>query len=80
MRVKVLFFAIYRDLAGSDEIALDLPHGATVRRLIEVVSERLGADCTPGNLVVAVNQEYATEERVLEEGDEVAFIPPVAGG
>ncbi len=80
MRIHVLFFAVYRELAGSDEITVDLPHGATVRRLIEAVAERLGADLAPGNLAVAVNQEYATEERVLEDGDEVAFIPPVAGG
>ena len=32
------------------------------------------------NLVIAVNQEYATPETILQQGDEVALIPPVSGG
>lgn len=78
--MNVLFFAVYRDLAGASELALELPPGSTVASLIEAVSHRLGADCTPGHLVVAVNQEYASAGQVLKEGDEVALIPPVAGG
>ena len=80
MRVKVLFFAIYRDLAGADDLDLELPQGATVGQLIETVIDRLGADLAAGNLAVAVNQEYVHEGPVLNDGDEVALIPPVAGG
>jgi molybdopterin converting factor subunit 1 len=78
--VKVLFFAIYRDLAGADDLELELPEGASVGQLIETVVDRLGADLSPGNLAVAVNQEYVHAGTVLHDGDEVAFIPPVAGG
>lgn len=80
MRVKVLFFAIYRDFAGADDLDLELPQGATVGQLIETVIDRLGADLAAGNLAVAVNQEYVHEGTVLNDGDEVALIPPVAGG
>ena len=78
--MKVLFFAVYRDFAGTDELEFDLPEGSTVARLIDAVAERSGADAVPTNLAVAVNQEYMPIDTVLQDGDVVAFIPPVAGG
>jgi molybdopterin converting factor subunit 1 len=81
MRIRVLFFASYRDLAGTDEMTLVLPHGADVSALVVEVRGRGGAlRSLPAHPAVAVNQEYAPEDRVLSEGDVVAFIPPVAGG
>lgn len=81
MRVRSLFFAAYRDLAGRGELEVELPPGATVSDLVAVVrgsAERLAG--LPAEPVVAVNQEYAGYEQHLRDGDEVAFIPPVAGG
>ena len=80
MRVRSLFFASYRDLVGAEELELDLAEGATVRQLVDQVRSRPGADAIPETPVVAVNREYASVETPLREGDEVAFIPPVAGG
>jgi len=80
VRVKSLFFAVYRDLVGADELEFELPEGSTVGALIEIVRTRAGADRLPPSLVVAVNQDYAPIDTVLHDGDEVAFIPPVAGG
>jgi molybdopterin converting factor subunit 1 len=80
VRVKSLFFAVYRDLIGADELEFELPEGSTVGALIEIVRTRAGADRLPPSLVVAVNQDYAPIDTVLHDGDEVAFIPPVAGG
>jgi len=78
--VKSLFFASYRDLAGAEEIAFDLPEGSTVAELVERVRSLPGADAIPEAPAVAVNREYASIDTVLSDGDEVAFIPPVAGG
>jgi molybdopterin converting factor small subunit len=39
-----------------------------------------GADRLPPEPLVAVNERYAHRDRVLAHGDEVAIIPPVAGG
>lgn len=78
--VRCLFFATYRDAAGADAIVLDVPRGATVGDLVRRVRERIGSDVIPERPVVALNQEYATADVRLDEGDEVAFIPPVAGG
>jgi molybdopterin converting factor subunit 1 len=80
MRVRVLFFAIVRDTAGTDEAQFELPEGATVAALLAAVSERFGPEATPGNLAVAINQEYASRDASLQDGDLVALIPPVAGG
>ncbi len=80
IRVRSLFFASYRDLLGVDELELVLPPRSTVRALIETVRARPGGSALPETLVVAVNQEYAGVETRLSDGDEVAFIPPVAGG
>ncbi len=80
MRVKCLFFAAYRELFGAEEIELELPEGSTLGALVEDVRARAGAAALPRQLVAAVNREYASVDTVLRDGDEVAFIPPVAGG
>lgn len=81
MNVRTLFFASYRDLAGTDELALELPAGARVADLVGSLRAR-GDDLSrlPPSPVVAVNMDYAPLSTELRDGDEVAFIPPVAGG
>lgn len=81
MRVRVLFFALYRDLVGTGELELELPAGATAGALVRVVRERGGGFARiPPDPVLAVNHEYASPAVALRDGDEVAFLPPVAGG
>lgn len=81
MRVQARFFAAYRELTGASRAEVDLPEGATVADLIDTLRGRgpsFGA--LPPRPAVAVNLEYAPPETGLRDGDEVAFIPPVAGG
>jgi molybdopterin converting factor subunit 1 len=81
MQIQILFFASYRDLVGTGEMALRVPGGITVSGLVEEIRAMGGGFSElPAIPVVAVNQEYAPEERILEDGDVVALIPPVAGG
>jgi len=81
LQIKTLFFASYRDLFGTPEIRLELPEGATVGDAVASVRARGGAfDVLPSQPAVAVNQTYASEQVRLHDGDEIAFIPPVAGG
>jgi molybdopterin synthase sulfur carrier subunit len=79
--VNALFFAAYRDLVGSGSIAVELPTGATVADLVAELRGR-GApfDGLPAEPAVAVNRTYAFLDEPLASDDEVAFIPPVAGG
>jgi molybdopterin converting factor subunit 1 len=76
VRVRVRLFAGLRERTGTDERELELAEGARVGEVWPQLD--LGAE--PAGLLYAVNKEYATPERELVEGDEVALIPPVSGG
>ena len=81
MIVRTLFFASYRDIAGSDELEVELPGGSSVADLVRQL--RAGGDrwrALPPTPAIAVNMDYAPISTALRDGDEVAFIPPVAGG
>lgn len=79
LRVQVRFFASYAEAFGGDEMPLELHRGATVADCLAAIRSRAESKLPPSPLV-AVNQRYARPETVLKEGDEVAIIPPVAGG
>jgi len=72
---------MYREIVGAPELRVDVPEGSTVEDLVRALRAR-GApfDGLPTRPAVAVNRTYAAGESVLSHGDEVAFIPPVAGG
>ncbi len=81
MRIKALFFATYRDIAGSEEIQVEVPTGSSVADLVSALrarGERWLA--LPARPAVAVNLDYSPLATTLSDGDEVAFIPPVGGG
>lgn len=79
--VTTLFFAAYRDLVGTSELSLEVGEGATVADLVrELRSRGEGFHALPVEPAVAVNRRYAALSEPLQAGDEVAFIPPVAGG
>jgi molybdopterin converting factor subunit 1 len=80
MTVTVLLFASYADTLGANQLSLDLSGGATVRDLLGRVQALPGAERLPREPLVAVNERYAKADQLLEPGDEVAIIPPVAGG
>ena len=81
MRVRVLLFAVYRDLAGRSEIDIELESPATAGAAVaRIRSMGQGLARLPDRPVVAVNQEYARLDAMLSDGDELALLPPVAGG
>ena len=81
MNIRVLFFAAHRDLLGTEGTDATLSDGSTVGDLISRLRTRGEPwDSLPQRLAVAVNRSYASYDTVLHEGDEVAVIPPVAGG
>lgn len=79
--VRALFFAAYRDLVGTSALEVELPEGASVADLVSDLRGRGHPwDVLPHDPAVAVNRDYASPDAPLGPGDEVAFIPPVAGG
>jgi MoaE-MoaD fusion protein len=81
LRIRVRLFAIQRELAGTREVALELPAPATIQDAWSALVERYPA-LAPGRSAVrfARNGEYAPATEALADGDEVACIPPVSGG
>lgn len=75
MPVEVKFFASLRESLGRSEITLD--SASTVADAWSQATDNAEA---PTNLLVAVNLDYADMQRVVKDGDEVAFFPPVTGG
>jgi len=80
MTVTLLFFASYADAFGVSSLDMELPRASTVAELLTAVRTRQGAELLPPAPLVAVNQTYATPDTIVHDGDEVALIPPVAGG
>jgi molybdopterin converting factor subunit 1 len=80
MTVTVLLFASYAEALGASSLAVELGGDATVADVVAKVRARPGADRLPLTTLVAVNQQYADAQSFVRDGDEVALIPPVAGG
>ena len=81
MRVRLLYFAILRDIAGSNAAEIDLPNGSRASDVWERLRAKhreLAEYRQPP--MIAVNEEYVPADQILRDGDELAFIPPVAGG
>ncbi len=78
--VRVKLFASYAEAAGRDELDLSLAAGATAADALAAVRSQAWASRLPPSPAVAVNQRYARSDAVLRDGDELAIIPPVAGG
>lgn len=81
MRISVLYFAVFRERIGRDEDALELPDGATVRDALDVLAAKHPAiGALRGKFRCAVNQDFTGDDHLLADRDELALIPPVAGG
>ena len=81
MRVTIRLFARLRDLAGSGELTREIPGPATVQtvwRSLTTEIPSLGE--YERTLSVAINAEYSRMAAAVQDGDEVAFLPPVSGG
>lgn len=78
MRVRAVFFARLKRELGMEELTLNVPDGADVRAVAEQLGREHGLNLR--GCMVAVNETYAAPEHLLQDGDEVAFLPPVAGG
>lgn len=81
MKIEVLFFGLTQDLTGSSHEQVELPEGTSVndlQRRYEKQFPRMRE--LAASLLTAVNQDIVEPSRILRDGDEVAFMPPVSGG
>jgi molybdopterin converting factor subunit 1 len=81
MRVKIKLFANLREIVGTGNLERELGEGATVRDLLDdLQGEHPRLAALTQRSIISVNQEFATPEGRLQDGDEVAIFPPVSGG
>ena len=77
--VTALFFSFAADRMNARQITMAISSGSTLEQFIDVeLQPKLGPESQ--NWLYSVNQEWAAKDRILQDGDEVAVIPPVSGG
>ncbi len=79
MNVSVRYFALFREQAGCASETVNWP-GGTAAKLFQMMAEKHPALQNQAAALVAINDEMRDWETTLNEGDEVLFFPPVAGG
>lgn len=80
MNLKIALFGIAKEIVGQSVLEVNAPDAQPVQQLLEQLRTQYPALGQLSSLAVAVNNEYAADTQLLHERDEIALIPPVAGG
>ncbi|HEU5465751.1 MAG TPA: MoaD/ThiS family protein [Gemmatimonadales bacterium] len=79
--VRIRFFARYAELAGRSEGTLSVPLPATVSDVIQRIRDEWpGTSALPAQPLAALNLRHVRLDAPVADGDELAFLPPLAGG
>lgn len=80
-QISVLFFATARELAGVPRVDLEIPVHVQVSELRAILTDRFPLlEPVIGQMLIAVNRQFALDNELVEDGAEVAVFPPVSGG
>ena len=81
MKIRLLYFAVLRDIAGRSDDVVELPEGTSTGDVWQRLRDQHAAlrDYIQPPMI-ALNESYVSVDEPLHDGDELAFIPPVAGG
>lgn len=77
MSITVKFFASLRETIGKSDVNLDADNITTAADVWRITTDNHDPI---GNMLIAINMEYANLDETVKDGDEVAFFPPVTGG
>ena len=81
MKIELLFFASARDLSGATQATIELPDGADIAAMVRrVVSEFTNLVPVAASARFARNEEFVSQDTPLQDGDQVAWLPPMSGG
>lgn len=80
MKIKIKCFSQVKYALGENELNLNVENGSTTSDLEKTIRDKANGKLDGVSLRIAVNQQYQSDEIELNDGDEVAFIPPVQGG
>lgn len=76
--ITVLLFAHLQEEANRSKLQIDIEN-VSVTKLKEQVAKDYNISLSP-HMMVAINEQYANDDDIIQDGDVVAFIPPVSGG
>jgi molybdopterin converting factor subunit 1 len=79
MKINVTYYALFREQAGSSGEEIDAESGDAAE-LFELLKTKYNFSMNRTHVRLAVNDAFVDWETVLNDGDQVVFIPPVAGG
>jgi molybdopterin synthase catalytic subunit len=81
VRVRLLYFAVVREIIGQSEETREIRNGQTLEQLFdEIIEDYPAISRLRPSLLFMVNEEYASPQHTIMDGDEIALIPPVSGG
>tara|TARA_Y100001935_G_scaffold224108_1_gene200103 strand:+ start:32 stop:277 length:246 start_codon:yes stop_codon:yes gene_type:complete len=80
IKIKVKCFSQVKYSLGVEELTFELEEGTDVSDLEKIVREKALGKLDGITLRTAVNRKYISDNAILNDGDEIAFIPPVQGG
>lgn len=80
MRIEVQFWGVLRRLAGADHRSVDMPSGATVAQLAEALAVDAALAAELERCAFARGATLVPRSGPLEDGDQIAVLPPVSGG
>ena len=81
--ITLKYFASLRDIAEKEEDRLDIENPITIDQLSDIISKttpKMGAIIREKKVMISVNEEMASADTIIHDGDEVAFLPPFSGG
>jgi len=81
MKVRVKYFALYRDLLGKADEEFQLDKNATIEDLLnQLMSLHPHFKDVEAYMLISLNEEFVDKRSRLKDGDIIAFFPPVSGG
>ena len=81
--ITLKYFASLKSIAEKEEDHLDIENPITIDQLSDIISKtapKMGEMIREKKVLVSINQEMASVDTIIHDGDEVAFLPPFSGG
>ncbi|MBT4258690.1 MAG: MoaD/ThiS family protein [Nitrospina sp.] len=81
--ITIKYFASLKSIAEKEEDNLDIEKPISIDQLSDIISKtapKMGAVIREKKVMISVNQEMASADTIIRDGDEVAFLPPFSGG
>ena len=81
MKITVKLFGRYKDIAGKDQIKLDISAGNTLRDVVDTfVKQYPATEKDKSRMMVSKNKMYTSFDTTIVEGDEITLSPPIVSG